>query len=482
VRRYLPAVLTVASMAITTPALCQGLDTEVGLQPFAGETWCTWPTPKWVTRQDWGDFNATTGAHCANFGGAWVVTPSDPFTNAANGAISTPPGNNFGTGGAGYDMNINGVTMWMRVRPPTATGAHRRGFWEINWAGDSPFFFILIEYGEGPTYSYLDLMFAGLGSDEYVRLSPYDPAAHAWWRVRHNATTGALALDTAPFCGAWTERLSGTLNSRIPPVAMSLVHDLFTITPGDTVTGATPGWFGQIFAGSQSAAKPPACDDLDTELGEQDAFGSPCLSLNTACGDSASGSGVWANWATGVSSAWLVTDNTDVTVSGASANFGSALTVAPNAGRAGSASHVMRTVGTFDFLGRGVAVRVKPMTGTTPTARLSLDPAAGSPGGAAVASLELTTAGNLVATISGPASASDTVAYSATAHAWWRIVHDEDTGVVSVQAAPFCGEWVTLASATVGATVRSHRLTLAQGLGAELGGESAGFFGAIYGE
>jgi len=480
VRRYLPAVLTVASMAITTPALCQGLDTEVGLQPFAGETWCTWPTPKWVVRSDWGDFNATTAGHCANFGGAWVVTPSDPFTNAANGAITNPPGD--GSGGAGYDMDINGVTMWMRVRPPTATGVHRRGFWEINWAGDSPFFFILIEYGEGPTYSYLDLMFAGLGSDEYVRLSPYDPAAHAWWRVRHNATTGALALDTAPFCGEWTERLSGTLDDRIPPVAMTFVHDMSTVTPDATITDATPGWFGQIFAGSQSAAKPPACDDLSTELGEQDAFGLRCLSLNTACGDSASGSGTWSNWGAGVSSAWQVIDSTDVAVSGARANFGTALLVTPGAGRAGGASHAMRTAGTFDFLGRGVAVRVRPMTGTTPTARLSLDPAPGEAGGAAAASLELTTAGNLVATISGPASDTDTVAYSAVDHAWWRIRHDGDTGVLSVEVAPFCGEWVTLASAAVGATVRSHRLGLAQGLGAESGGESAGFWGTIYGE
>jgi hypothetical protein len=74
---------------------------------------------------------------------------------------------------------------------------------------------VLLWEGNGNLYSHEDTP----GNGVSTWLAPYDPQAHRWWRIRHDATSGLLHWETSPDGRAWTSHRSAA-----PPFSITALH------------------------------------------------------------------------------------------------------------------------------------------------------------------------------------------------------------------------------------------------------------------
>ena len=210
-------------MAIAGHTICAGLGGFAG-NVGGGEIgdWCDFPA-------GWSVFQSTAleidvSGHCTCWGGQLIWTPVDTGYTSEGWRSD-----------ARFDLT--GADLWWRMRLPQ---------------GSSPFGFVTFLDGEPdtgvdnrtwirfePAATRLDLFIQGDTVDEYIRITGYEPdGAHAWMRMVHDADTDLLELQTAPYCGNWTTRLSATMDSPMSDLHIEILQEVDT--------GTAPGWMSTI--------------------------------------------------------------------------------------------------------------------------------------------------------------------------------------------------------------------------------------------
>lgn len=146
-----------------TSTLTDTFDTQI-----APATWSTWGSTVWEA----GRVKAQPAA-LSGYGGAYTV--------------------------ADYDLTESSV--YVRMYPPQeATG--RETMLQL-YKDDNNQICIIVAAGGGILFRIRE---GGVNNDQYF--SPYDPAGHAWVRVRMSGTT--VYADTSPDATVWTNQKSGT--------------------------------------------------------------------------------------------------------------------------------------------------------------------------------------------------------------------------------------------------------------------------------
>ena len=220
-------------MTIVGWQLCQNHDTPIGSplplvdEDGVWEDWCTFDADRWhVVNDAFVEFEA----ECANFGGKLRITPE--------------PNRPSGFGGYALlnitsteRMRLVGKSLVVRVSPMEGPG--RYTFLEIEdpttgFGGNQAFVEVLANG---------DIEFQIIGDGIFDGSTvTYSPTDHAWWRVRHDESNGTLYIDTASFCGTWTNQVSAVVGSEWASHRPRLVQEI-----ADPNGSEGPGFWGPIY-------------------------------------------------------------------------------------------------------------------------------------------------------------------------------------------------------------------------------------------
>ena len=173
-------------------------------------------------------------ADAASFGGRFRVTP-DP--NRSGWALS-----NIKT----HDcLDLTGMTVVVRAGKIQPSPSYNALILEtVPGSGTHDVYVEIL--GRSGSADDLDASIFGTKGDstfETQRLT-YDPAAHAWWRIRHDDTTGTLDISVSAFCEDWDVLVSaGADESKFRAQHLLMVQEVQQ-GPG---SGEEPGYWSEIY-------------------------------------------------------------------------------------------------------------------------------------------------------------------------------------------------------------------------------------------
>jgi hypothetical protein len=199
--------------------VCVGADTQVGVvNEIDGqglvEDWCSFPSGWEFLVQE----NMDVVGECANFWRRLAFRP-DQASGIEQANVRSL-----------YEITMRDHWVAFRLKP--TPGASPSGSVEFfDPSGDA---FLSITWSG----SVVDMSAFGSSTAQNWFTGSYDPSgAHAWIRFRHDATTNTMYLETAPFCGPWVVRDSGTIDAPVNRLRIDIRH---TVQPGSGVGSVGP--------------------------------------------------------------------------------------------------------------------------------------------------------------------------------------------------------------------------------------------------
>jgi len=151
---------------------------------------------------------------CTNFGGAFTQGSFSGSTDAGDFVEMAFT--------ARREINMTGRQVYFRYDPWRMGGSNGLQFSSVGTQqggvaqGTGPLFEFYTEQDGSTLFAAAIIYdFSGPIVNESVSISGYDPdGAHAWIRFRHDPATDVWGIDTAPFCGEWTEQVTAVITTR----------------------------------------------------------------------------------------------------------------------------------------------------------------------------------------------------------------------------------------------------------------------------